>query len=204
MPAYKYIYFNGKGRAETVRLAFAYAGIKYEDKRIAKEEWPALKATTPWGSLPILEVDGKRIGQSITIARFVAREADLVGKNSFEQAQVDSVVDAVTDLREKMVGMNFKPDAEKAAAVKEFAEVTVPSILPNLEKFAAANKEKPGLFVGSKMTLADIHFYAIIELVYTKILNLLKPYPTLEKIYGNVAAHPKIAAYLKSRPETPF
>jgi glutathione S-transferase len=204
MPTYKYTYFNVKGRGETVRLCFAYAGIKYEDKRIEGKDWPALKPSTPWGSLPVLEVDGKPIGQSITIARLIAREAGLVGKNSFEQAQVDSVVDMVTDLREKMVGMNFKPDAEKAAAFKEFAEVTAPAILPHLEKFAAANKEKPGVFVGSKLTLADIHFYAIIELIYAKLPDLLKPFPTLKKIYDGVASSPKIAEYVKNRPPTPF
>jgi len=40
---YKLIYFNGKGRAETIRLVLAAAGVNYEDKRIEKEEWPALK-----------------------------------------------------------------------------------------------------------------------------------------------------------------
>jgi glutathione S-transferase len=204
MPTYKYTYFNVRGRGETVRLCLAAGGIKFEDNRIEGKDWPALKPSTPWGSLPVLEVDGKPIGQSMTIARYVAREAGLVGKNSFEQAQVDSVVDQVTDLREKGVPLNFKPDAEKAAAFKEFAETTLPAILPSLEKFAAANKEKPGLFVGSKMTLADIHFYAIIELIYAKIPDVLKPYPSLSKIYNGVAASPKIAEYVKKRPATPF
>ena len=31
-------------------------------------------AGTPWGTLPLLEVDGNVIGQSITIARFIAKE----------------------------------------------------------------------------------------------------------------------------------
>ena len=29
---------------------------------------------SPWGGVPLLEVDGKLIGQSIAIARFIARE----------------------------------------------------------------------------------------------------------------------------------
>ena len=29
---------------------------------------------TPWGGLPLLEVDGKKIGQSMAIARYIARE----------------------------------------------------------------------------------------------------------------------------------
>ena len=43
MPDYKLIYFNGRGRAELIRLLFAQAGVKYEDKRITREEWAEIK-----------------------------------------------------------------------------------------------------------------------------------------------------------------
>jgi len=39
MSAYKLYYFNGKGRAETIRIIFAQAGVKYEDIRFTGEEW---------------------------------------------------------------------------------------------------------------------------------------------------------------------
>merc|ERR1711915_237309 len=46
------------------RLLLAYAGAKYENKRIPAPwddmaPWTALKPNTPWGQLPILEVDGE-------------------------------------------------------------------------------------------------------------------------------------------------
>ena len=44
MPTYKLTYFNGRGRAEITRLIFAAAGVPYEDVRIEKEAWPAVKA----------------------------------------------------------------------------------------------------------------------------------------------------------------
>lgn len=205
MAALKYTYFNVRGRGETVRLCLAAAGMKYEEKRIEFAEWPALKPKMPWGTLPVLEVNGKALGQSMTIARYVAREGGLVGKNSLEQGFVEEIVDTVTDFREKMVGLNFAPEAEKAQVLKDFTEKTIPSILPNLERVAAANKEKPGVFVGSKITLADIHFFGVVEiLVSGKIPTLLSAYPSLKKIYDGVAAHPKIAEYLKKRPATPF
>ncbi|KAI8482143.1 hypothetical protein Bbelb_401330 [Branchiostoma belcheri] len=46
MPTYKLTYFNGRGRAETIRLLFAAGGIKYEDVRIEGAQWPALKPST--------------------------------------------------------------------------------------------------------------------------------------------------------------
>jgi len=65
-------------------------------------------------------------------------------------------------------------------------------------------QEKPGVFVGAKMTIADIHFFSVVEVLEAKVPNVLSAYPTLKKIYDGVHAHPKVAAYLKSRPTTPF
>ena len=45
MPKYELIYFNGRGRAEVIRLLFAQAGAQYEDTRVKmdEEEWGKLK-----------------------------------------------------------------------------------------------------------------------------------------------------------------
>ena len=39
MSTYQLYYFNIKARAEPIRILFAQADVKYEDIRIAKEEW---------------------------------------------------------------------------------------------------------------------------------------------------------------------
>jgi glutathione S-transferase len=53
---------------------------------------------TPNGSVPVLEYNGETIIQSISIARFLAREFKLVGKNNIEAAKADAIVDACTDV----------------------------------------------------------------------------------------------------------
>ena len=52
----------------------------------------------PNGQVPVLEYNGQQIAQSMTIARFLANEFNLAGKNALEKAQADMVVDNVTDL----------------------------------------------------------------------------------------------------------
>jgi hypothetical protein len=43
MPQYKIIYFNVKALAEPMRFLLAYGNIDFEDVRIEKENWPAIK-----------------------------------------------------------------------------------------------------------------------------------------------------------------
>ena len=43
MSSYKLTYFNGGGRAETIRLIFHVAGQKFEDDRFPPSEWPERK-----------------------------------------------------------------------------------------------------------------------------------------------------------------
>ena len=43
MTSYKLYYFNGRGRAENIRLLLALAGQDYEDYRVSMEEWKQLK-----------------------------------------------------------------------------------------------------------------------------------------------------------------
>merc|ERR1711937_1069083 len=118
MPEYKLTYFNARGRAELTRLVFAASGVEFKDVRIEKEEWLALKDKTPLGQLPVLEVDGVQLPQSLAMARYVAKEYNLAGKNNLEQAQVDAIVDTVMDFAAivKVKVMLVEDPEEKAKA----------------------------------------------------------------------------------------
>jgi hypothetical protein len=48
--------------------------------------------------VPELEFDGERIGQSNSIARFLAREYGLAGKNNIEAAKLDAIIDSSVDM----------------------------------------------------------------------------------------------------------
>lgn len=53
----------------------------------------------PFGQLPSLEVDGKLAVQSIAIARYLAKQVKLNGKNDWEDLIIDSIVSTIDDLR---------------------------------------------------------------------------------------------------------
>ena len=47
--------------------------------------------------MPVLEVDGVKLGQSMTIARYLANKFNLAGSNPLEKAHADMIVDCVSD-----------------------------------------------------------------------------------------------------------
>ena len=61
------------------------------------EDFASLKSSLPYGQLPVLEYDGEVLCQSLTIARFLARESGLAGQSALESAQIDEVVDSIND-----------------------------------------------------------------------------------------------------------
>jgi glutathione S-transferase len=205
MSTYKLYYFNGRGRAEVSRLIFAAAGQKYEDIRWEHSEWPTHKADTPLGQMPVLEVDGVKIPQSITIARFLAKQFKLAGKDNLEQAKVDAVIDTLSDLFMAFVPTRMEKDeAKKQELTKKFLEEDLPKHLKNLEILGKLYGNGGPFFVGNQLTWSDLLFYNVGETFLGVDENCLNNYPWLKQNRAEVAKHPKIAEYLKNRPKTAF
>jgi prostaglandin-H2 D-isomerase / glutathione transferase len=51
------------------------------------------------GQLPVLEVDGKVMYQSLAIGRFLAKKFGLYGGNAWEEYEVDNAIDSINDFR---------------------------------------------------------------------------------------------------------
>ncbi|CAF4189096.1 unnamed protein product, partial [Rotaria sordida] len=160
MSTYKLIYFNGRGRAEVSRLIFAAAGQKYDDVRYERNEWPAHKSEMPLGQMPVLEVDGTKLPQSLTIARFLAKQFQLAGKDNLEQAKVDAVADTLSDLVSKYGPIRFEQDAtKKEELTKKFLAEELPKHLQNLETLGKLYGNGGPFFVGNRLTWVDLYFY---------------------------------------------
>ncbi|KAK2151768.1 hypothetical protein LSH36_352g02000 [Paralvinella palmiformis] len=74
MVNYRLVYFDKKARAEVCRMLFVVAGVPYEDVRISLDDWPKLKKDAPFAQLPVLEVDGRKLCQSLAIEIYLARK----------------------------------------------------------------------------------------------------------------------------------
>lgn len=205
MSTYKLYYFNGRGRGEVSRLIFAVAGQKFQDIRYEASEWPSHKSEMPLGQMPVLEFDGTKLPQSLSIARFLAKQFQLAGRDDFEQAKVDAVVDTISDLIEKFVLARWEEDeAKKKELMSKFLSELLPKHLQNLDVLGKLYGHGGPFFVGNHLTWADLLFhdtgYTMLELD----ANCLDNYPWLKHNRAEVEKQPHIAKYLKSRPETEF
>merc|ERR1712223_1027564 len=189
----KLIYFNARGRAELARLILAQAGEDYIDERIEREDWPKLKTSMPGGQMPVLEVDGIKLGQSMTIARFLANKFNLAGSTPLEKAQADMIVDCVSDFFGEMVKQYFEKDEAKK---KEVA----PAFIKNMTTILTTNGGQ--WLVGKGLTWADIAVSSVIEMMAPKDEAILTKCPPLGDHMKRVHSQPKIKAWMEKRPKT--
>jgi glutathione S-transferase len=206
MPAYKLTYFNGRGRAEIVRLVFAAAGVEYEDIRLERADWPTIKPTTPFGQVPMLEVDGVKFCQSNSIARYLARKFHLAGKTDEDQARADMIVDCFEDTLKPLFTFFFESDETRKETLKKKAlEEQLPTSLAGLEGLLKANNGGDGFFVGTELTWADLGFLVLVGWLSAAGADTqLAKYPKLVALRERVEKLPKVAAWLAKRPVTDF
>ncbi|XP_023313068.1 glutathione S-transferase-like isoform X1 [Anoplophora glabripennis] len=199
-PAYKLTYFDFTALGEPIRFLLSYGGIEFEDNRIQRANWPALKPSTPFGQVPILEYNGKLAYQSIAICRYLAKQVKLVGKDDWEDLEIDATVDTITDLRLKFAQYIFERDEQaKKEKEKSLFNETFPFYLGKLD---AQAKKNNGYLVGCRLTWVDLVFTAILDFFNFMIKkDIITNFPNLQKVKENVEKIPNIKAWLEKRPK---
>jgi len=194
---------NG-GRGEYIRLAFHYGGIPFEDHRIKREEWAALKPHAVWGTLPTLEVPGHgSLGQSGAILRYVGKQANLYPKDDFEAASVDDILDASDDIGTKLSPSLHEKDENKKKEMREaLLKDALPTLFGNLDKVVGRSKGK--FSVGDHLTIADLKLFVTLNWLKGGTLDHIPKewvdqYPHLKRVHDAVSAEPKIKEYYASR-----
>lgn len=189
-------YFDAPmSRGEECRLALHVAGVDFEDKRIKRDEWKVLKPTTPFGSLPLLEMPGKpALAQSNAILVFVGRAHGLHPKDDFEAARHEAVMAHVEDLRANVVPTMRMEDADqKKRAREELAATYIPSWGANVEK----QIDDGPYFGGAAIHVVDFKLHMALKWLRGGQLDhipttVLADFPKLNCVCDAVADHPRV------------
>lgn len=204
-------YFDLPGRGEAIRLALKIGGIVFEDRRVPSSEWKDLKPKTPWGGLPMLDLqDGSRIAQQRAILRFVGAETGLYpirgGDCSYVCAKIDELMDAVEDVSVTTSGIGKGlPDTEKLAARKAACEAggIIYNLLSRIDRFVANGKN--GHAVGDQLTIADLFVYTSCSSLVSGLFdgvpdNSLEPFGNIQACRKMVRSHPTVVKYYEESP----
>ena len=92
------LYFDGAGRAETIRIALHAGGVDFTDTRFAGKDWPTIKPTTPLGSVPVLKVDGVMHCQSVALARYAGKLGGFYPEDPVQALIVDEAIESLNEL----------------------------------------------------------------------------------------------------------
>jgi glutathione S-transferase len=204
MPKLVLTYFDFDGsRGEVARLALNIAGVAFEDRRIPRKDWAAVRDQYPFQALPVLEVDSRVIAQSNTINRYVGKLAGLYPKDDLQAALVDEVMAAIEDVTAK-IGATFALEGEAKQKARE--ALAAGPLLRYLQQLEARLKAGGGeWFVENRLTVADLKCFLFVRWLKSGALDHIpgdiveRHAPLLAKHLERVRSHPKITAYYAAR-----
>jgi glutathione S-transferase len=199
MPKPKLTYFDAPvSRGEECRLALHIAGIDFEDVRLKREQWLAIKPNSPYGSMPFLELPGRpALAHSNAILVYIGREHDLHPKDAFEAALHEGMMAHVEDLRAKVsptIGI-ADPDEKRKAR-----ESLVADYLPRWAAHAESHLAEGPFFAGEKLHVVDLKLHMAVRWFSGGAVDhvpatVFASYPKLNRVHDAVRDDPRVRAW---------
>jgi len=195
------IYFDFAGsRGEECRIALHLAGVDFEDVRVDRAAWKAMKPTSPFGSMPIFQLPGKPpLAQSNAILAYIGRQHGLHPADAFEAARHEALLNYAEELRHQVNPiLRISDPAQKQAAREKMAAEELHTWGANVERQIG---DGPFL-AGDTLQVADIKLYMIVRWLVGGSLDhvpatVLDHCPKLKRLYAAFEQHPGVRAWLE-------
>ena len=190
--------FSGS-RGEECRLALFVAEVDFEDDRLPPGAWPDFKASTPFGSLPVLEIEGRgTLAQTNAILTFVGRSHGLHPQDNWDAAQHEALMSACEHLRHQISATIHLEDEEEKKSARE---ALAAGPLPLFGRSVEAQLGDGPFVAGQKINVADIKIYMVLRWVISGGIDHIPAtafsnYPRLMTLYESVSNHPKVSEWV--------
>ena len=201
-------YWNGRGRAEVVRLMLAATGEDYDEAvpgfpgatHLTKpEQFEQLKENglLAFGQVPLLRIDGLDLVQTGAIVRYLAAKHSLRGDGSAaDVARCDMTAETVLDWKNatcpafEFALNGFEPSKEQL----EKLQAGNARYMPRLEK--ALERNGTGWFVGGRLSYPDVLAFEVLEQIAPHCD--MAPFPRLSQLHQALLQNARIKAWLAS------
>ncbi|BBB25338.1 glutathione S-transferase family protein [Amphritea japonica] len=200
MTKIKVTYFdmNG-GRGEPIRLILHYMEQKFEDHRFSFNEFAEVRKKTPFGQVPVVDIDGEQITQCNALGRYFGKQAGLYPDDTYQALLCDEVMDAIEDVSHKLGGtLGLDGDALKNARDQLVAGPVTWTLKWLDERLAKQGGE---YFADNRLTIADLKVLVFVQWLCSGMLDHI-PTALVHDITPDLLAHqervegdPKIKSY---------
>ena len=194
------IYFDFAGsRGEECRIALHLAGIDFDDVRVQGNDWPAMKAGTPFGAMPVLEIPGKAaLAHSNAILGFIGRQHGLHPADAFEAARHESLMCAVEELRHTITPALRITDPEQK---RQAREALVANELGTWGNQVERQLGDGPFIAGPTLQVADLKLYMVVRWLTTGVVDhvpttVFDHCPKLMRLYRAVGEHAGVKTWL--------
>ncbi|XP_028401451.1 probable glutathione S-transferase 6 [Dendronephthya gigantea] len=187
------------------------AGVEFTEVLYdwGSQQWADAKkdiSTYAFGAMPVLEVDGTPISQSMAILRYLGKELGYAPSENLQQAKADAIVDECQDIVGKYLWkyLSEKEPERKEREKKNWFESILPREIEYFESILKRNGT--GCLVGSKITYADIAFFCTFNDYVAggkaDVPSQFQNIPMATALYQRILNEPNVAAHIKSKPAT--
>jgi len=194
-------------RAEVLRVSLFIKDIPFEDIRVSREEFVHLIKTgflpngkkAPFHQLPVIEAEGKIIGQTGAIARYCGKASNLYADDNLKAAKIDQIIDAATDITNLVSPTIREKDLDKKM---DDRKLLVNKLLPRWFRYLEnlLSEDESTWFV-EKMSIADLAIWRLLGWLTSGIIDgiptsIIDDFPKLKNIHHQVHTHPKVQEWM--------
>lgn len=194
----KLMYFDAPvSRGEECRLALHVAGVEFEDVRLKPDQWASLKPTTPYGSMPVLEIPGQPpLAHSNAILVLIGRKHGLHPADDFEAARHEGMMAYVEELRAH-VGPTLRMSGEEKQKAREALAATY---LPQWGATVEKNLGDGPFFGGAQLCIVDLKLHMAVRwFIGGKVdfipATIFDAYPKLMRVYEAVRDDARVKSW---------
>lgn len=197
------IYFPVNAKAEVAKMMAAYGGIPLQQVScqdfFGVSSWKEAKSLAPFGQLPILELDDKRLlCQSGAIDRYIAKLCKLMPEDAYESALVDSYYEAAEELNAINPIVNVFRGQDFKEKQENFFTNIFPQRIVNLNKVLGK-----GPYMGERDTIshADFNLHHHLYNAMQVDSTCLDAYADMQSYFDRVSnVNEGVKNYLATRP----
>ena len=147
----KLTYFKANGRVGLIRAMLCYKKVPFENIMFTFEEWPSKKQNYEFHQLPELEVNGKKLTQTIAISLYLAKQLNLYPKDIYLQYHADSLLAIRDDFTFLYRKMNTQQKTEEE--IKTYKDKIILYLQKIEKRYEELGSNK--YYLGNEISVAD-------------------------------------------------